>query len=206
VPSGGGPATIAAVRVVLLVVLVVACSAPPRPVHEPVITPVDEPRGESRLGTLGALEASVDLDGKVVGSSPASATIVVLFASWCGHCRVELEVIAKLLPSHPDTRVLGVNYRSHEEYDGRGDSEAVRRFLAEHAPWLRVVPADERLFEILGRPPKVPTLYIYDRTGTLVEIYDRRDRAMPDADELGAVLGKLERQSSGAARPRRNPA
>jgi thiol-disulfide isomerase/thioredoxin len=141
--------------------------------------------------TLALLEAAPDLDGRVVGPSDARATVVVVFASWCPHCRHALDDIAQLVSAHPRARVLGVNYKAHEEYDGRGDAAAVRAYLARTAPWLRVVPADGTLFAALGRPPYVPTIYVYDRTGALVSVFDRRERGVPDAAELGALLARL---------------
>lgn len=166
----------------LVLVFLLGCPPPPEPVL---------PRPSDR--TLALVEASRDLDGVVVGAGPAapSATIVVVFASWCGHCKVELAVVGALRSAHPRVRILGVNYRGHEEYDGRGDAQAVRAYVASSAPWLRVVPAGEPLFDALGRPPMVPTLYVYDRAGTLAARYDRRERAMPDAGELGGLLRRL---------------
>jgi len=142
-------------------------------------------------GPLAAIEARVDLEGASVGRSAARATVVFVFASWCQHCHHELAILGRLRAEHPALRILGVNYRGHEEYDHRGNSIAVKRYIAEHASWMRVVPADESLFETLGRPPKVPTMFIYDRAGALVATYDRRDRAMPDASELAAILRRL---------------
>ena len=138
---------------------------------------------------LAAIEASVDLDGKPVGKSDARATIVVVFASWCTNCHHELGVIAKLRQAN--VRVLGVNYKGHEEYDGRGNPTALRTYVAEHAPWLRVVPADDQLYALLGQPPKIPTVYVYDANGALVATYDRRDRAMPEQNELADLLRRL---------------
>lgn len=139
---------------------------------------------------LAKLEASVDTAGTPVGTSDG-VTLVIVFASWCQHCHKELDVLAKLRPSHPGLRVLGVNYRGHEEYADRGNAEAVRRYVAQHAPWLRVVPADDALFEAFGRPPKIPTLYVFDRSGTLIQVYSRTDRAMPDADELRQLFRRI---------------
>jgi len=169
------------VRVALFVWMLIACTD----------VPVAAPPQHRSNGGLAQLEAARDLDGVVVGKSAARATVIFVFASWCGNCHHELAVLDQLRPGHAGMRVLGVNYRGHEEYDGRGNAAAVRRYVAANAPWLRVVPADERLFDVLGRPPKIPTMFIYDRNGMLVETYDRRDRTLPDAAELRDLLRRI---------------
>ncbi len=166
----------------MALLLVVSCARGPA-------TPVTPDR--TPLSVLGNIEASADLDGAPVGASTARATIVVVFASWCEHCKTELAVIDSLRAAHPRLRVLGVNYRAHEEYADRGSAAAVRAYVAANAPWLRVIPAGEALFTALGRPPKVPTIFVFDRAGALAAQYDRRRRKMPDAAELGALLARL---------------
>jgi thiol-disulfide isomerase/thioredoxin len=162
-------------RFVVLLALLVGCPAPEKP-----RTPTP----------LAMIEASPDLDGKVVGASQ-NATIVVLMASWCEHCRAQLELLAKLREAHPNTRILGVNYKEHEEYDQRGDAVRLRAYIGEHVPWLRVVPADHALFRALGSPPFVPTIWIYDASGKYVVKFDRRDREPPTLEELENALAKL---------------
>lgn len=138
---------------------------------------------------LAQLEASRDLDGAVVGATDAPATIVIVLASWCNHCHDELGVLDAVRARHR-VRVLGVNYRGHEEYDHRGGSAQVRAF-ARGVPWLRVIPVDDELFGRLGAPPLIPTIYVYDRAGGLVATFDRRERAPPEQDELDAMLARL---------------
>jgi len=144
----------------------------------------------ARPALLGRIEASADLDGARVGRVDAP-TVAVVFASWCTHCKHELAVIDALRAQHPRVRILGINVRAHEEYADRGSTAAVRAYVAASAPWLRVVPADDALFTELGRPPKVPTIYVFDRHGALVETFDRRTRALPTGDELSALLRRL---------------
>jgi thiol-disulfide isomerase/thioredoxin len=137
---------------------------------------------------IAQLDASRDLDGAVVGDSDAP-TIVIVFASWCGHCRDELGVLDALRQRHR-VRILAINYRGHEEYDHRGSSDAVRAF-ARDVPWLRVVPADDALFALLGRPPLIPTMFVYEH-GRLEASFDPRERRPPDRDELDVVLARLD--------------
>jgi cytochrome c biogenesis protein CcmG/thiol:disulfide interchange protein DsbE len=139
---------------------------------------------------LALLEAATDLDGAPVGGLPAGgrATVAVVFASWCGHCRDQLPALAELQARHRDLRVIGVNYRGHEEYELRGGPAAVRAYVAALAPWLRVVPADEGLWRALGRPPRVPTIYVFDRVGAVVRVFDRRREEVPTLAALEAAL------------------
>ena len=176
-------------RVVLFAIALAGCPASPAPVTGP--GPV-APSGPAAAGSprIDAIEAAVDLDGQLVGPlrRGQTATVAMVFASWCVHCRHEMPVLARLRERNPSVRVIGVNYRAHEEYDGRGSSAAVRAFVTEQAPWLRVVPAGEELWTSLGRPPKVPTVYVFDGTGALVRAFDRRTDAIPTLDELEAAL------------------
>jgi thiol-disulfide isomerase/thioredoxin len=137
------------------------------------------------------IEASTDLDGKLVGNTRARATIVVLMASWCGHCRTQLVQLAAIQQAHPKLRVLGVNYKAHEEYDNRGNAAQLRAYVGENVPWLRVVPAGEPLFDALGRPPFVPAVWVYNANGELVQFFDRREREPPTVDELETLLARL---------------
>lgn len=163
----------------IALVLAVSCAATP-------VTPDRTPPS-----VLGNIEASTDLDGAQVGTSAARATVLVVFASWCERCKVELAVLDSLRTAHPRMRILGISYKAHEEYAARGSETALRAYIAAHAPWLRVIPADDALFTALGSPSKVPTIYVFDHAGALAAEYDRRQRKMPDAAELGALLARL---------------
>ena len=149
-------------------------------------TTTPAPSAPARPGVLAQLEASADLDGAIVGHSD-QPTLVVVFASWCPHCKAEL---GELEPLRARARMLGVNYRGHEDYAGRGGPAAVRAF-AQRTPWLRVVPIDDALFAALGSPPQIPSIYVFDKRGALVAAYSRKDRPPPDRAELAAVLDKL---------------
>jgi len=144
------------------------------------------PSAPVRPGVLAQLDASADLDDAIVGHSD-QPTLVVVFASWCPHCKAEL---GELEPLRARARMLGVSYRGHEDYAGRGSSAAVRAF-AQRTPWLRVVPIDDALFAALGSPPQIPSIYVFDKHGALVATYSRKERPPPDRAELAAVLDKL---------------
>ncbi len=167
----------------LLLVFVAACGA--------MYAEPGPPPPTDAAASWQRLTVSRDLDGAVVGDAPGQATIAMVFASWCGYCRAEVGELEALLARRGDVRVVGVNFRHHEEYDRRGDSEAVRGFVRDHAPWMRVVPGDRALWRAFGSPTYVPTLYVFDAQGQLAASYDRGDRFPPDAAELEGVLGQL---------------
>jgi thiol-disulfide isomerase/thioredoxin len=165
-------------RSLVTLVLAASCAGTaPAPITPPAPT------------ALARLEASRDLDGKFVGTTDAPATIVVMLASWCEHCRAELPVLQATASAH-HVRVFAVNYRGHEEYDHRGNSAAMRTFAA-RAPWLRIVPIDDDVFSELGSPPLIPMIFVYDHAGALVTTFDRRSHEPPTGDEIAAVLAKL---------------
>lgn len=135
------------------------------------------------------IEASRDLDGALIGRA-GTPTVVVVLASWCGPCREELRVFDRLRATHPRVRWIGINYKHHEEYAERGDAGSIRA-LAATVPWLRIVPADDTLFDAVGSPSKIPTVIVYDGHGTLAARYDRHERTPPTAAELDALLRRL---------------
>ncbi|HTJ41245.1 MAG TPA: TlpA disulfide reductase family protein [Kofleriaceae bacterium] len=160
------------------------------------VVPAQAPAPAPPRDVLQDVLASPDLDGRAIaeagppGDAPR-ATVLIVFASWCVHCHEEIATLDALRARHPGLRVIGVNYRGHEEYDARGNAEAVRNYVRDFAPWMRVVPAGEPLFTELGRPPKVPTIYVYDARGALVQIYDRQYREAPGAGELDQLFDRL---------------
>lgn len=113
---------------------------------------------------LAAVEASVDLEGKPVGHTD-KPTVLVWFASWCQYCHKELAVLNELQQVYY-FRLLGLSYKGHEEYAGRGSPAALTAYLAANAPWLRVVPADDALFAAFSRPRGIPMLFFFDEHGT----------------------------------------
>jgi thiol-disulfide isomerase/thioredoxin len=165
-------------RAVVLAVLTAGCAAQPAPATPQPLTP------------FARLEASRDLDGALVGKSDARATVVMVMASWCTACRVELAMFDRVRGSHAHVRWLAVNYREHEDYRRRGGADAIRA-LAGEMHWLRIVPAGDELFMSLGSPSKIPTVIVFDSTGNVAARYDRHERKPPDEAELDALLRRL---------------
>lgn len=132
--------------------------------------------------------AGSTLEGAPVSELVAGsrATVVIFFASWCGACRAELELLDRLRADLPDVRILGVNV--YEEWGDYSDQQRLRRFLGDAAPWLEVVHGDEALMAAFGGVPKIPTLFVFDTAGAVVAEYRRVERPMPGEAELRALL------------------
>lgn len=167
--------------------VVAACASRPAVPVAPPRAPAPAPVYRT---PLAALEASRDLDNNLVGEQ-RTPTVVMVLASWCHRCRDELAVFDTLRGQHPHIRWLGLSYKPHEEYDQRGNPAALRA-LADETPWLRIVPANDALFAAFGRPPKVPTIFVYDSRGALVATFDRRERPVPREQELDDLLRSIE--------------
>ena len=155
-----------------------------------LLTACPGPRHAESSTALSIIEASPDLDGQIVGHA-AQPTVVIMMASWCGHCRAALAELDQLRLAHPNARILGVNYRGHEEYDNRGNARQLRAFIDQRVPWLRVVPASEQLFGALGSPPAIPTMWVYDARGGVALFYDPRRSPQPTTEQLDQLLTKL---------------
>ena len=139
--------------------------------------------------TLGRFEAARDLDGNLVGHADAP-TVVIVMTSWCHACRDELAVFDRVRAAHPRVRWFALNYRDHEEYAGRGSTDAIRA-LAGGKSWLRVVRADDQLFSAFGSPSKIPTVVVFDGSGGIVAHYNRHERTPPGEAELDQLLARL---------------
>ncbi len=137
------------------------------------------------------VQAGQDLDGAPAAKYFAAGepTIFVVFASWCGHCRKELAVLAELRAGEPRVHVIGIN--AYEEWEQASDEATLRAYVAESAPWLPVVRADKALLKSLGGVPKIPSVFVFDGAGRLVERFKRNERPVPTLDELRATIAKL---------------
>lgn len=153
-------------------------------------TPADIEKG------YRAVLASTDIAGQRVGElAGKEVTALVVFASWCSPCRAELAILDEIRQEEPRLRVIGINYTKYEEYAGLSNDSALRTFLAESAPWLQVVRADDTLMDGLGHPRKVPSLLIFNRRGQLVKTYLRARRRPPTKQELKAgILASIPAQ------------
>lgn len=118
---------------------------------------------------------------------PGRASVFIVFATWCEYCREELAMLGELRARYPDVQIIGLN--AYETWGERSDAERMHAYLAEHAPWLTVAEADDALLADLGGVPKIPSLFVFDGRGALVQAFRRHEIAHPPTeDELVRAL------------------
>lgn len=117
-----------------------------------------------------------------------SLTFAVMFASWCGHCHVQLDILNRLRLAHPSVNFIGLSYAPFEEFNANGDLPRLRDYVAANAPWLPMYALPEAMYQRVGRPSKVPTLWAFAADGSLLATFDRAVRTAPDYTELDALV------------------
>ena len=103
------------------------------------------------------------LDGEVIGPADYAGDVVVVdfWASWCGPCRIQADVLHVL---HDELAGQGVRFLAVNLGE---DEEMVQRFVADHPfPYPVLLDPNEDLtleYSITG----LPTLMVVDRSGRI---------------------------------------
>ncbi|MFP4537440.1 MAG: DsbE family thiol:disulfide interchange protein [Dichotomicrobium sp.] len=136
-------------------------SGDPSRVPSPLI---GKPAPEMSLQPVSGLE---DDGGQVPGFSTSDLTdgkvsVVNIWASWCGPCRVEHEYLVKLRELRPGAQLFGINYKD--------EPAKAARFIARLGNPFDAVGADPR-----GRTgvdwgvTGVPETFVVDGDGTIID-------------------------------------
>jgi thiol-disulfide isomerase/thioredoxin len=109
--------------------------------------------------------AVADLDGRPItaASLKGKVTIINFWATWCGPCRAEI----------PDLVALQDKYRDHLQVVGISEDEAppetVKRFAAQYRVNYPIVMITPELEKTFGSTYAIPTSFILDREGRIVQ-------------------------------------
>jgi hypothetical protein len=119
-------------------------------------------------------------------------SLAILFTSWCEHCHDALKDIMQLRTEMPNVNIIGLSHRPFEEFDAQGTPTALNAFVAANAPGLPMVTLSNAAYHQLLDPTKIPTIYLFDRSGALTVTYDPSQRPTPRLDELKQQLWKMK--------------
>lgn len=126
-----------------------------------------------------------DLSGVSVRADDLRGAPVLLnvWATWCGPCRDELPVLAKLQTEYPKLRVLALSV------DGAGAGPAVRKMIEASAPGLVALHPDTAGLAARLGVSALPRTFLYDGSGALV--WSSEGALREDDPALAAVLGPM---------------
>lgn len=118
--------------------------------------PETVPEPDARLAEGGWPEAAAFIAREAEADQ---ATLVNIFASWCGPCRAEMPMLIEASAANPDVTFLGIDHM-----DRRSDGEAfVDEFGVDFATIYDV--EGDVAFAVGGRG--MPTTVVFDRDGRL---------------------------------------
>jgi thiol-disulfide isomerase/thioredoxin len=137
----------------------IGSSAPSAPAGEPATL-----RFFKNPAMVQAFSAT-DLDGRPMSSSAFRGKVVIVnfWATWCPPCRAEIPDLVALQNKYRDTlQVIGVS-----EDDAPPDE--VKQFAAEHGINYPIVMSTKEITRLFPGVQALPTSFILDREGQLVQ-------------------------------------
>lgn len=154
-PYRAGAASVAAAALVLLALIGAACGGTASSTSLPELGKVSGPPEGAPTGPL-SLAGTDPVTGASVRLADYAGTPIVLnfWASWCQPCRKELPALAELSRSHPEIRVVGVNYQ-----DSAASARALQEELGFDFP--SIADTDGSLASTLG-VIGMPTTFFLD--------------------------------------------
>jgi thiol-disulfide isomerase/thioredoxin len=127
--------------------------------------------------------AARDLDGNTIKTAdwPGKVTILTFWATWCPPCREEIpELIALQTQYANQLQIVGISMDD-------GPPEEVKRFAKKMGINYPIVMATDEIVAKFGSVPGLPTSFVIDREGKIVQkhvglypssVYDNEVRAL----------------------------
>jgi len=124
-----------------------------------------------------------DLNGKIVSIADGKGKVVILnfWATWCPPCREEIPELVKLQQAYKDKLLI---IGASEDDDG---PQKVQQFVQRFGMNYPIVMATKELIDNYGGVPALPTSFLIDPQGRVVqkhtglyeyEVYEREVRAL----------------------------
>lgn len=108
---------------------------------------------------------ATDVEGKTISSADLRGKVVLVnfWATWCGPCRIEIPDLIALQAKYRDQLVvLGIS-------EDDGDVSLVKKFAAERNINYPLVMATPELRKLFPEMMALPTTFVLDRDGKLVQ-------------------------------------
>lgn len=176
--------------VALVVMATGGCGRPPAATEAPPVLN-EVPPGEKLTlrfyrnpSTVPAVTMR-DLDGKSISSQALRGKVVLVnfWATWCAPCRAEIPDLVALQAKYSDQlQVIGVS-QDEEPVD------VVRRFAAEHSVNYPIVMMTPDLDKAFPGVSALPTSFVVDREGRVVQRHVGMLNAIVTEQETRALAG-----------------
>jgi thiol-disulfide isomerase/thioredoxin len=107
-----------------------------------------------------------DTDGKPVKSSDFAGKVVILdfWATWCPPCKAEIPGFVELQKKYGDKGLVIVGVSLDEQ-----GPAVVKPFMQHFGVNYPIVMGDEKIVEAFGGVTAIPTTFIIDKAGNIVE-------------------------------------
>jgi len=122
--------------------------------------------------------------------------VIAFFASWCPPCRPEFGELNKLrrMFSTDEVNIVAINL--FEDYFADKNGVRMKRFLGNTQPEFAVLQAknDIAIRQTFGDVDRIPTVYVYDRTGNPVYTFIHQEGASKmhvTAKEIASHIGSF---------------
>ncbi len=128
------------------------------------------------------------------GTLDRKIVVVTFFASWCPPCVEEFGHLNKVYADYRDAGVEFIAVNLFEDFGGSSNRVRLTRFLDRFDPAYAVVTGTDAVSEAFGTVTRIPTLFVFDRTGrpAFTFVHERgAEKMYLRADELAAVIAKL---------------
>lgn len=128
----------------------------------------------------------VDADGRPVDVATLTGKIVLVdfWASWCEPCQEAMPGLDQLAADYGDRLVvIGVSVDE--------DPEDARAFVERVGVRFAIVHDKDHSIAARWAPPKMPTTFVVDPSGVIVDVHDGYDRAT--LAELRAQIDSVQR-------------
>jgi thiol-disulfide isomerase/thioredoxin len=127
-----------------------------------------------------------DLDGKPLSLAESKGKVVLLnfWATWCGPCRAEIPDLIELQKEFKDKLEI-IALATDED-----DAEEVKKFVAKKGINYRVGMDEDKVSEEYGGVPALPTSFVIDPQGRVVEKHVGLNDPSLYELEVRALLGQ----------------